>query len=63
MELHSTTTAASAANPTTGALKGFQVTCSCGFTFTTAFAVTAQADAAEHVAYMATKVRKGRKAA
>jgi hypothetical protein len=59
MELHSTTVTASAAT-STGALAGFQVSCSCGFTFRTAFRSTAQADAAEHVAFMAAKARKSR---
>jgi hypothetical protein len=56
MALHTTHTEAVAAS-STGALAGFEVSCSCGFTFRTAFAVTAAADAAEHVAYMAAKAQ------
>lgn len=43
---------------TQGALSGFEVRCTCGFNFRTAFRTTAQADAAEHVAYMAVGDRR-----
>lgn len=53
MDQHTTATTATPA--VDGALEGFEVSCSCGFTFTTAFEATAAADAAEHAAYMAAK--------
>lgn len=43
---------------TPGALSGFEVRCTCGFNFRTAFRTTAQADAADHVAFMATTARR-----
>lgn len=59
MALHTTTLkAVGPSGP--GALAGFQVTCSCGFTFGSSLRTIAELDAREHVAYIAAK-EKGRK--
>jgi len=44
-----------------GDISGFKVTCTCGFTFTNSLALSAQMEAAEHLAWHEKQAKKGKK--